>query len=188
MTRAEVYELLNLNMSGITMEGNAKDLARFLEALAYAQDVILKTEKLDPNVELPKDEDVFVIVCVSGVSGGVRLDRAIELATYNREDGWCLEWCHDNDKIEVHWWMDLPEDKERQLPDKPPCESCRRIENPAKDIFIRSHAPGTQEEYRTDAKARFCPVCGREIVRRDVSEEEYRRHYMGEWVKKENES
>ena len=63
--------------------------------------------------------------------------------------------------------------------DAPVCESCRRIEDPAKDIFIRSHAPGTREEYHTDAKARFCPVCGREIVRREMTMEEYARHAMG---------
>lgn len=58
------------------------------------------------------------------------------------------------------------------------CECCKRITDPAKDIFIRTHMPETREEYRTNENSRFCPVCGREIVPRE----------MEEWERKENRS
>lgn len=113
MTHEEAYKLLGLNQGRITIGGNSMDVAKFMEALAYAQDVLLNTDKIDPELELPNDEDAFVLVCVSGVSGSIRLERALELATYNEEDGWCLEWGHEEDEIKVHWWMALPEDERR---------------------------------------------------------------------------
>ena len=111
MTHEEAYKLLGLNQGRITISGNARDVAKFMEALAYAQDVLLNTNKINPELELPNDEDAFVLVCVSGVSGGVRLERALEIATYNEEYGWCLEWGNEEDEIKVHWWMALPEDE-----------------------------------------------------------------------------
>ena len=45
------------------------------------------------------------------------------------------------------------------------CESCRHIKDPAKDIFIRTYAAGTQNEYHNEAKARYCPVCGCDLLR-----------------------
>lgn len=45
------------------------------------------------------------------------------------------------------------------------CESCRHIIDPAKDIFIRTYAAGTQNEYHNEAKARYCPVCGCDLLR-----------------------
>lgn len=44
------------------------------------------------------------------------------------------------------------------------CESCRHIKDPAKDIFIRTYAAGTQNEYHNEAKARYCPVCGCDLI------------------------
>lgn len=111
MTHEEAYKLLGLNQGCITIGGDSRDVAKFMEALAYARDVLLNTDKIDPGIELPNDEDAFVLVCVSGVSGSIRLERALELATYNKVDGWCLEWGHEKDEIKVHWWMALPEDE-----------------------------------------------------------------------------
>lgn len=59
------------------------------------------------------------------------------------------------------------------------CESCKRIKNPAKDIFIRTYAPGTRDEYHNEAKARFCPVCGCDLLKDRP---------MEEWERKENRS
>ena len=54
------------------------------------------------------------------------------------------------------------------------CESCRHIKDPAKDIFIRTYAAGTQNEYHNEAKARYCPVCGCDLKDR-VTEKQERR-------------
>ena len=40
-----------------------------------------------------------------------------------------------------------------------------------KDIFIRTYAPGTQDEYHHEAKARFCPVCGGDLLQDRQMEE-----------------
>lgn len=52
------------------------------------------------------------------------------------------------------------------------CESCRHIKDPAKDIFIRTYAAGTQNEYHNEAKARYCPVCGCDLKDRATEKQE----------------
>lgn len=52
------------------------------------------------------------------------------------------------------------------------CESCRHIKDPAKDIFIRTYAEGTQNEYHNEAKARYCPVCGCDLKDRAAEKQE----------------
>ena len=99
MTHEEAYKLLGLDQGRITIGGDSRNVAKFMEALAYAQDVLLNTDKIDHELELQNDEDVFVLVCVSGVSGSIRLERALELTTYNEDDGWCLEWGSEKDEI-----------------------------------------------------------------------------------------
>ena len=32
------------------------------------------------------------------------------------------------------------------------------------NIFIRTYAAGTQNEYHNEAKARYCPVCGCDLM------------------------
>lgn len=54
------------------------------------------------------------------------------------------------------------------------CESCRHIKDPAKDIFIRTYAAGTQNEYHNEAKARYCPVCGCDLKDRLTEKQERR--------------
>jgi rubredoxin len=54
------------------------------------------------------------------------------------------------------------------------CESCRHIKDPAKDIFIRTYAAGTQNEYHNEAKARYCPVCGCDLKDRATEKQERR--------------
>lgn len=54
------------------------------------------------------------------------------------------------------------------------CESCRHIKDPAKDIFIRTYAAGTQNEYHNEAKARYCPVCGCDLKDRVTEKQEMR--------------
>lgn len=54
------------------------------------------------------------------------------------------------------------------------CESCRHIKDPAKDIFIRTYAAGTQNEYHNEAKARYCPVCGCDLKDRATGKQERR--------------
>ena len=50
MTHEEAYKLLGLNQGRITIGGNSMDVAKFMEALAYAQDVLLNTDKIDPEL------------------------------------------------------------------------------------------------------------------------------------------
>ena len=77
--------------------------------------------------------------------------------------------------------------------DKPSCKVCEKITEANKDIFwvfARTHQPGTREEFLQIPyeETRFCPVCGRELAKREVSEDEYNRHVLGEWERKENRS
>lgn len=64
------------------------------------------------------------------------------------------------------------------------CEHCKRIKNPGADmiVYIRSHAPGTGEEFRRVEGARYCPVCGGRFAepRQMICRE------MEEWERKEN--
>ena len=68
----------------------------------------MKWEWLDPEIELLADPDEFVLVICSGRSGGCRYENAYELATYNNEDGWCLENGREDDEITVKCWAFLP--------------------------------------------------------------------------------
>ena len=54
------------------------------------------------------------------------------------------------------------------------CESCRHIKDPANDIFIRTYAAGTQNEYHNEAKARYCTVCGCDLKDRVTEKQEMR--------------
>ena len=58
-------------------------------------------------LEFPKIRERMAAFAVSEMGR----ERALELATYNADDGWCLEWGHEKDEIKVHWWMALPEDE-----------------------------------------------------------------------------
>lgn len=63
----------------------------------------------------------------------------------------------------------------------PPCKVCERITDASKDIFwtfARTHQPEDKDEFRR-VRARFCPACGREIVKE---------RKMEPWEEKENRS
>lgn len=82
---------------------------------------------------------------------------------------------------------------DKNVGDKPSCKVCEKITEANKDIFwvfARTHQYEHQEEFwKIPYEAvRFCPVCGRELAKREVSEDEYNRHVMGEWERKENRS
>lgn len=109
MTHEEAMTILR--SKEIDIMGKPYAVWKFLEALRYALDVLDQTSWRDPAIEVPCDPDVFVLVCVSGTCGGIRMEHAYELATYNQEDGWCLEWDDGVSYLDVHGWMPIMECK-----------------------------------------------------------------------------
>ena len=109
MKHSEAYEILRSKEINIT--GTPNMVRKFVEALRYALDVFEQTEWRDPAIEVPCDPDEFVLVCVSGTCGGIRMEHAYELATYSQEDGWCLEWDGGASYLDVHGWMPIMECK-----------------------------------------------------------------------------
>lgn len=109
MTHKEAYEILR--SKEVDIMGKPYAVWKFIEALRYALDVLEQTEWRDPANEVPCDPDEFVMVCVSGTCGGIRMEHAYELATYSQEDGWCLEWDDGASYLDVHGWMPIMERK-----------------------------------------------------------------------------
>lgn len=109
MTHKEAHEILR--SKGIDITGTLNEVWKFIEALRYARDVLERTEWRDPAIEVPRDPDAYVLVCVSGTCGGIRMEHAYELATYSQEDGWCLEWGDGASYLDVHGWMPIMECK-----------------------------------------------------------------------------
>lgn len=103
--------MMILRSKEIDIMGKPYAVWKFMEALRYALDVLDQTICRDPAIEVPCDPDAFVLVCVSGTCGGMRLVRAYELATYNIDDGWCLEWDTGESYLDVHGWMPIMECK-----------------------------------------------------------------------------
>lgn len=42
------------------------------------------------------------------------------------------------------------------------CEKCKRITDPKTEmlVYMKTHEPGTQDEFRQQLFLQYCPVCG----------------------------
>lgn len=58
---------------------------------------------------LPEDDDICVLVQVSGKHKNITFENAFELATYEKEEGWILEIYPDWKNPNIIAWQPLPE-------------------------------------------------------------------------------
>lgn len=80
------------------------------EAVDEAIKIILDSEWIEPEIELPPSLD-FVLALITGRVNNIRCEHAPFVASYAPEDGWML--VHATDRKEDSWkvdaWMPIPD-------------------------------------------------------------------------------
>lgn len=78
------------------------------EALEVAARVLEKIQWISVKDRLP-ESDHDVLVAVSGRVGNITLIDSIEIASFNRDEGWILEMWPDWEDPTITNWMPLPD-------------------------------------------------------------------------------
>lgn len=90
----------------------ANDTAEtFIEAYKECQEIIRKymNDGWIPVEERLPEDDVFVLVTVTGIYNALTFSSAIQLASYCKNDGWFIEGYPDWENPNVSAWRPLPE-------------------------------------------------------------------------------
>ena len=69
---------------------------------------------IDPDVELPPDDDMVLAIVSGKPADNITLEDAYELASYSAEDGWIVEGYELWEAPSVSWWRPLPDPPEKK--------------------------------------------------------------------------
>ena len=61
-----------------------------------------------PEAAMPPENELVLIIVSGQPSKNIRLDHAVELATWNIEDGWILDEFPAYEHPNIHFWAPIP--------------------------------------------------------------------------------
>ena len=106
------YHLLESTCSQVSKALCGKEnasLDEFLQAVDQLKEAAM-LEWLNPEIELPPDEDHAVLCCVNDVYGNTGFVNAVLLGFYYSVEGWILEQYPEWENPNVTHWMPLPKE------------------------------------------------------------------------------
>lgn len=83
--------------------------ARIKEAYEVARSALEQTTWIPVSERLPEDPNKFVLIQCNGKYKNITFDEAVQMATYEKQEGWILDGYEEAEEVEVVAWMPLPE-------------------------------------------------------------------------------
>lgn len=83
------------------------EMAEYLEAYAR-HNIRAKNDMWIPAKRKTPEQDVIVLVIVSGKYKNITFDNSYEMASYSKDEGWKIEGYGAWTNPEVKYWMEMP--------------------------------------------------------------------------------
>lgn len=64
---------------------------------------------IDVNDAVPDKEELVIVVASGKPCKNITLVEALQLAFFDKEEGWILEEWPEAENIEIHYWSYIPE-------------------------------------------------------------------------------
>lgn len=109
MTNKEAIEVIDSIVYGFDIISK-----RISDALELARSALEQTTWIPCSERLPEDPDKFVLIKCNGNYKNITFDEAVQMATYEKQEGWILDG-YEEAEVEVVAWMPLPEPYEKGM-------------------------------------------------------------------------
>lgn len=108
MTNKEAIEVIDSIVYGEDIISK-----RISDALELARSVLEQKTWIPCSERLPENPDTFVLIQCNGKYKNITFDEAVQMATYEKQEGWILDG-YEEAEVEVVAWMPLPEPYEEE--------------------------------------------------------------------------
>lgn len=108
MTNKEAIEVIDSIVYGEDIISK-----RISDALELSRSALEQTAWIPCSERLPEDPNKFVLIQCNGKYKNTTFDEAVQMATYEKQEGWILDG-YEEAEVEVVAWMPLPKPYEEE--------------------------------------------------------------------------